>query len=154
MPDYIRDALAPPLEGQEYVRFVIGADAEGLFLRITERVSEGSVTPGTTGPRDHTIHLHTLLDRIATVMHDRQDDHPDGPYFKNDDWEGISNNVRGFVTAVLINIGFVEAVPKDGGGHHRGKYRFRQCLRKSPPFAGMAPATRQGVPERGGDVAG
>ena len=153
MPDYICDALAPPLEGQEYVRFVIGGDEQGLFLRIIERVLEESETPGTTGPRERIYRLHELLSRIDTVMHDRRND-PEGPHFRNSDWVDMSNNVQRFVTAVLIDIGCVEALPKDGGGHHRGKFRFRRCLRKSPPLARTAPATRQRGPERGGDVAG
>ena len=154
MPNYI-NGEAPPLEGQGYLRFVIGGDAQGLFLRDIERVSKESRVPGTTGSHDSIIYLHELLNRIADTLHNRRSE-SGGGYFKREDLEivrGVDSNVSGFVTAILINIGFVEAVNPDLPVSD-GKYRFRQGKRKCPPWAGMAPATRGNTNRERGRGAG
>ena len=147
MPNYIQHGYALPLEARGHIVFDIEQDDNGLFLRLIEHVSEESDTPGSVGQRNH-IYLYNLFGSIANAVDEKG-------YFERDDlWPAINEtaerggetdlNVSGFVTAVLIDIGFAEAVPDEGGGgYHRGRYRFRQCLRKSPPRTQTASPTRQ-----------
>ena len=147
MPIYIiQHGYALPLEAQGHIVFDIGINDDRLFLRLIEHVSEASNRPGSVG-QGNLIYLDSLL-RCITNAVDGED------YFTpNNLWPAINEtanggqetntNVSGFVTAVLFDIGFVEALPRDEGGYHRGRFRFRQCLRKLPPFTGTASPTRQ-----------
>ena len=150
MRDYIHDGKAPPLEGQGDILYAIGGNAQGLFLRLTGRESEESNRPGTLG-RGNPICLHELLSHIADALHNRRSE-SGGCYFKREDLktpdilgsvEGdASTNVPGFVIAVLIDIGFVEAVNPNLAVSD-GKYRFRQKERKLPPRTRTASPTRE-----------
>ena len=146
MPIYIHHGHALPLEAQGYIVFDIGNVGDGLFLRLIEHVSVESNDPGSVGQGNH-IYLDSLLRDITNAV-EREG------YFEGGDLQPAIDetarggqetdlNVPGFVTAVLFDIGFVEALPRDGGGYHRSRFRFRQAERKSPPFTGTASPRRQ-----------
>ena len=100
-------------EDRSLIKFQIHQEGNRFFL------VDISSSGGGEGQADNRIYLDELCDLI------REQGDSFGVYDLDDAIPDANNNLRAFVRAVLIDIGFIEPIGDD-------RYRFRKGIRKKP----------------------